>query len=131
FTFTIKKISCQKVMVVDDERSNVELIKRCLDSEELEFLEAYDGNEAVIKAQAELPSLILLDMMLPELDGYGVIERLRLNTETRQIPVLIMSGYNVDEDRLCQKERDCGVPVLIKPFKPSDLRHQVKLMLNN
>src|SRR5207302_8106231 len=81
-----------KVLVVDDERDVVELVKFLLERDGHQVIEAYNGREALERAYAELPDLIILDIMMPEMDGYTVNARLTENESTRRIPVIILNA---------------------------------------
>src|ERR1035441_1235230 len=81
-----------RVLVVDDERDVVELVKFLLERDGHQVIEAFNGREALEKAYAELPDLIILDIMMPEMDGYTVNARLTETESTRRIPVIILTA---------------------------------------
>src|SRR6266508_2702078 len=86
-----------KILVVDDELKNVKLLEALLLPRGYAVVKAYNGEEAV---QQEQPDLILLDVMMPLLDGFEVCKRLKENDETRLIPVVIMTALGQVEDRI-------------------------------
>ena len=83
-----------RVLLVDDEPDFVELMKFNLDRRGFEVITAVDGFEAVKKARAQAPDVILLDLMLPDLDGFSVCEILSIQLSTRDTPVIILSALD-------------------------------------
>ena len=81
-----------KILVVDDELKNVKLLEALLLPRGYAVVKAYNGEEALQQVQQEQPDLILLDVMMPLLDGFEVCKRLKENDETRLIPVVIMTA---------------------------------------
>ena len=80
------------VLVVDDEESVRSLVIETLDSDGYDLREAADGNEALAKVAARRPDAIVLDLMMPTLDGFGVLEQLQARPETRVIPVVVLTA---------------------------------------
>jgi two-component system, OmpR family, alkaline phosphatase synthesis response regulator PhoP len=107
----------KKVLVVDDEVHIVELVRVCLEDTDYEIIEAYDGQEALDKARRENPDLILLDVMLPKMDGYQVCRYLKSSDDTRNIPVVMLTakGQEVDKVKGFQAGADS---YMTKPFSP-------------
>ncbi len=119
-----------KVLVVDDDPLILDLVRYNLESAGFEVLVATDGVEGLQKAQQEMPDLITLDIMLPELNGYEVINRLRQNEKTMGIPILILSVRELKEDK--EKGLNLGANgYLTKPFRPKDLVKHVMDILKN
>jgi DNA-binding response OmpR family regulator len=116
-------------MIVDDGRDMAEAAKMVLDMEGYEVVVAYDGEEALRKAEAELPDLIFLDMQMPGKTGVEVCKILKSSAKTRLIPVLLFtaSGLNV-EDLVVQAGAD---GFFRKPFAPEDLVAEVKKRLDH
>src|ERR1017187_8396174 len=81
-----------RVLVVDDGRGVVELVKFLLERDGHQVIEAFNGREALEKAYAELPDLIILDIMMPEMDGCTVNARLTETESTKRIPVIILTA---------------------------------------
>lgn len=88
----------KKVLVVDDYAENVELLEELLASNGYAVSTAYDGEEALEKVQKEHPDLILLDIMMPKMDGYQVCEALRNAEETKDIPIIFVTAKNEVKD---------------------------------
>jgi len=86
----------QKILIVDDESDFIELMKFRLDSLGYEFLVANDGVQALSQARQFKPNLILLDILLPDLDGLSVCEILRRQPATKKIPIIFMSALSSD-----------------------------------
>ncbi len=117
-----------KVLVVDDERDVVELIKFLLERDNHRVVEAFNGREALEKAFAELPDLIVLDIMMPEMDGYTVNARLTENEATRRIPVIILTAKGQMRDVF---EMASNVAFYMeKPFDPKHLREKIHEVLS-
>jgi two-component system, sensor histidine kinase and response regulator len=113
-----------KILIVDDHKDNLFILSRVLSDTSYEKLYAEDGVKALEIAQKELPDLILLDIMLPQLDGYQVCQRLKDNPETRDIPVIFITVKVQEEDIL--KGFDIGgVDYITKPFKYEELIRRV------
>lgn len=123
-----KLILPDKIMIVDDQRDMAEAAKMVLDMEGYDVVVAYDGEEALRKAEAELPDLIFLDVQMPGKSGLEVCKILKSNAKTKVIPVLIFtaSGQNI-EDLVAQAGAD---GYFRKPFAPEDLVAEVKKRLD-
>jgi len=113
-----------RILVVDDEPSIVRLMEFILARQGHEMLIAVNGEEAVEKIQALKPDLILLDIMMPRIDGYEVARLVRANPETATLPIIMLSAKAQEED--IRKGMDVGVNEYItKPFSPEHLVHVV------
>ena len=88
-----------KILVVDDEIYIVHILDFSLGMEGYEVITALDGEQAIEKARAEKPDLIVLDIMMPKLDGYETCKMLKAESDTKEIPVILLSakGRNVDQ----------------------------------
>lgn len=112
------------VLAVDDEPINLSLIAQLLGGE-YRVLAARSGPSALALLEKELPDLILLDVMMPEMDGYGVLQRLQANARTRHLPVIFVTalGSETDEEHgLARGAQD----YVVKPIKPSVLQARVR-----
>jgi signal transduction histidine kinase len=131
FSFTLKKTPAPKVLVVDDEKEMVEVTRNFLTSESFRCAEAYDGESALRSAFEDPPDLVMLDMQLGDMSGYEVIGRLKGDRRTCRIPILILSGFSVDERLLDSEGMHAQIPVLKKPVRLSDLKAAVSDALAN
>jgi CheY-like chemotaxis protein len=117
-----------RVLIVDDE-TTIRLICRLnLRSAGFDTLEASDGASAIALALAELPDLILLDIMLPGMDGWQVAEELAANDETREIPILFLSARSESGDQR-RGHATGGVGYITKPFDPQEMTNTVRDVL--
>lgn len=93
-------MAAPKILVVDDQPVNVQLLKRKLEREGLAVIAAYNGVEALNAVAKELPDLILLDVMMPDMDGIEVCQRLQASEETRSIPVIFITARTSKEGKI-------------------------------
>jgi two-component system, OmpR family, alkaline phosphatase synthesis response regulator PhoP len=120
----------KKVLIVDDEPDIVESIRFTLELEGIDCIVARDGGEALVKAKIAPPDLILLDVMLPEVNGYKVSRLLKFDATYRQIPIIMLTA------RAQQKDRELGAEMgadeyVTKPFEMSELVALVKRYLGD
>ncbi|MBL7140111.1 MAG: response regulator [Planctomycetes bacterium] len=117
-----------KILVVDDYPANVKLLERNLQAAGYETVAANDGQEALEKVQAEKPDLILLDIMMPKIDGFEVCRRLRADEATAVIPIIMVTALKETEDRI--RGLEAGADDFIsKPFDRGELLARVKSLL--
>ena len=117
------------VLVVDDYAENVELLKELLTASGYEVTTAYDGEEALKKVDRRKPDLILLDIMMPKMDGYQVCEALRNKEETKEIPIIFVTAKTEVKD-WTHAIFNVGVNSYItKPINPKKLLDKVKSVL--
>jgi DNA-binding response OmpR family regulator len=114
--------------VVDDEPDIVELVAFNLEAEGYEVITATDGMEALNRARATLPDLIVLDLMLPELDGIAVCEILNRLPSTGCIPIIMLTAWRGELTRLIGMEAGAR-EYLTKPFSPRELVNRVNSTL--
>jgi len=113
-----------KILLIDDEPDFVEMTKMRLESQDYEVETAFDGNSGVYAAQRESPDLILLDVMMPGVDGFAVLYELRKNSATRSIPVVMLTAKGEIESIF--KAQELGAAdYLIKPCEPEELLNVV------
>ncbi|MCR5735742.1 MAG: response regulator transcription factor [Lachnospiraceae bacterium] len=106
-----------KILVADDENEIRELLRLYLENEGYEVVEASDGREALDKLDKEKPDMCILDIMMPETDGYRVLKTLREKTDGGNIPVIILSAKDADSEKILGL--DLGADDYIsKPFNP-------------
>ena len=121
--------SAPRVLLVDDERAIRTICRVNLEGDGLAVTEANDGSEALEAIRRERPSLVLLDVMMPGIDGWGVAEQLAEDDETREIPVVFLSARAAQEDRLHAQELG-AVGYVVKPFDPLELAGKVRDVLH-
>jgi two-component system sensor histidine kinase/response regulator len=129
FIFTLKKVPFPKILIIDDEQIMIDLVKEILSKSDFQCVQANDGTAAIEKAQNENPSLILLDMVMPGMNGYEIIGRLKQDKRTHQIPILIMSAFSVNQKQLEKYNNHMEIPSMQKPFNPEALKTKVYNML--
>ncbi|HTM57718.1 MAG TPA: response regulator [Candidatus Udaeobacter sp.] len=117
-----------RILVVDDEIYIVHILDFSLGMEGYEVLTALDGEQAVEKARAEHPDLIVLDIMMPKLDGYETCKILKAGDDTKNIPVILLSakGRNVDQKIGFEVGAD---DYITKPFSPRKLVERINALL--
>lgn len=117
-----------KILVVDDDEAINELIKINLELLGYEVITAFDGVQGFALAKQETPDLVILDVMMPEVDGYTVAKRIRENDSTKNIPILMLTALNMLENKV--KGFDIGVDdYLVKPFEMEELKVRVRALL--
>ena len=114
FTISLPKALAPRVLLVDDDPDLVEMYKEVLAPLHYRISTAANGEEAVVKAYDEIPDLIILDIIMPKMNGYEVLGRLKQNKRTCNIPVIILTGYGLDQDRLDYFLKG-SMPALRKP----------------
>jgi len=119
----------KKILVVDDERHIVRLVQVNLERAGYEVVVAFDGKDALVKVELEKPDLVTLDVMMPYMDGFEVLQNIRKNPATRDLPVIMLTNKTTEADvfRGWQSGVDC---YLTKPFNPMELISFVKRELS-
>ena len=117
-----------KVLVVDDEEDIVEFVSYNLQLEGYEIFRAGNGMEALNQARKHLPDLILLDLMLPDMDGFSICEILHCQPSTTNIPVIVLTALAGELPRLHGFEVGAA-DYCLKPVRPRDLKARVKSVL--
>jgi len=117
-----------KILVVDDEPEAVELVEFNLKQGGFDVAVAADGAEALKKARGLMPSLIVLDLMLPEVDGLEVCKMLRRDTATSKVPIIMLTAKAAEIDRILGLELGAD-DYITKPFSPRELVLRVKRIL--
>ena len=111
-----------KILVVDDEKNIVDILRYNLEKEGYDVICAYDGKEAIFQAMKHKPDLILLDIMLPEYDGFIVCRKLR---ESMTVPIIMLSGKGEELDKVIGLEMGAD-DYITKPFSARELIARVK-----
>lgn len=113
-----------KILIVDDNASNLQLIANALSSLNIEMLYATSGMEAVTLAVQNKPELILLDIMMPGMDGFATCRKIRAEPKTRDIPVLFITARS-DEESIIRGFECGGQDYITKPFNLQELKARV------
>lgn len=117
-----------KILVIDDDLAINELIKVNLELAGYRVVQAFDGTKGFALAKQENPSLIILDVMMPEVDGFTVAQRVRKHGETADVPILMLTALSQLNDKV--KGFDIGVDdYLVKPFEMDELLVRVRALL--
>ena len=117
-----------RVIIAEDEPDIRDLVSFNLQRESIDTIPAKDGLEAIEMAQNELPDLIILDLMLPERDGFQVFKELRLDSRTKNIPILMLTAKAQLDDIIAGLELGAD-DYLTKPFSPKEMVLRVKALL--
>lgn len=117
-----------KVLVVDDEEYIQHILNFSFGAEGYEVITAGDGEEAINKAKDEKPDVIVLDIMMPNMDGYEACKRLKSDPKTRAIPVILLTAKGRDVDRKLGNEAGAD-DYVVKPFSPGRLIERVQGMM--
>lgn len=115
----------EKILVIDDERVMTQLLKVELEKEGYKVSVAYDGKSGLEKIKIDSPDLVILDVIMPTLDGYRVLKILKEDPATKNIPVIMLTVKGFDEE--IQKGLDLGADEYMpKPFHPGLLIKRIK-----
>ena len=122
---TVSKTQNPKILVVDDEERMARFIRLNLEHDGFQVIEAFRGQEAMDKIRTTMPDLVLLDIMLPDLDGFEVLKMIR---EISNIPIIMLTAKGEEDDRV--KGLELGADDYVtKPFSPRELVSRVKAVL--
>jgi DNA-binding response OmpR family regulator len=119
----------KKILIVDDEVDLVETIRFPLEMEGYHVLVSYNGEDALNQARKENPDLILLDLMLPKLDGYKVCRLLKFDERYKHIPILMLTAKTQEKDKILGMETGAN-EYITKPFEMDSLLEKVKAYLS-
>ena len=122
-------MNSKKILIVDDEVDLVETVRFPLEMEGYHVLVSYNGEDALNQARKENPDLILLDLMLPKLDGYKVCQLLKSDDRYKHIPILMLTAKSQEKDMVLGMETGAN-EYITKPFDIRDLLKKVKVYLN-
>lgn len=121
-------MSKKRILVVDDEMYIVNILDFTLATDGLEVVSAANGEEALRKAMERTPDLIILDVMMPKIDGFEVCRALKAKEETKDIPVILLTAKDRDVDK--EKGKEAGADLYVtKPFSPTRLLDEVRGLL--
>lgn len=118
----------KKLLLIDDDPNLILLVKDYLEFHGYEVLTASNGREALVILEADIPDMIICDVMMPEMDGYSLVKSVRQDPRTSWIPVLFLSAKGQSQDRV--KGLSTGADIyMVKPFEPEELVAQVESSL--
>lgn len=115
----------KKILVVDDNQDNRELVVKILKNRGYQMIEAIDGEDALEKATAECPDLILMDISIPKINGYEVTRRLKGQMKFKDIPIIALTAHAMKGDREKTMEAGCD-GYISKPINIHELPDQIK-----
>jgi len=119
----------KKILVIDDEQTIRLLLTNVLTKWDYDVVATVDGEEALKWLQTNLPDLIICDIQMPKMDGYGFLDNLRNGGYTKHTPVIMLSGVESSKKRIeCYQAG--AQDFLSKPFNPEELRELIKKNLN-
>ncbi len=122
------KLKKQVILCVDDDKKNLELLEALLSPLGYAIKFSASGDDALSQIQAGVPDLILLDVMMPHLSGFEVLERLRAEVRTQHVPVVLLTALNAAEDKARGLRAGCD-DFISKPFDKSELIARVRSLL--
>lgn len=117
-----------KVLVVDDNRTYLEMITSLLRENGLEVFTANDGLEALEAVKGQVPDLVILDVVMPRMNGYEVCRELKSNPKTGQVPIVMCSTKDQEFDRHWASKQGADA-YITKPFKPQEMLATIKQLL--
>ncbi len=118
----------KKILIVDDEQDLVHVVEFRLKSAGYEIITAYDGQDGLSKARSLNPDLIILDLMLPKIDGYKVCRMLKFDDKYKKIPIILFTARAQESDK--KMGEDVGADAYItKPFDPKVLLGRIEELL--
>ena len=105
----------KKILIVDDEQDIVESLKFVLENEGYECYSAYNGDDGLKSAKEIVPDLILLDIMMPKMNGYKISRLLKFDSKYKNIPIIMLTARSQEEDKLIGEETGAN-EYITKPF---------------
>ena len=118
-----------KILIVDDSADIVEMMAKRLNAQGYDVITALNGQEALEKAAAEKPNLILLDVMMPGLDGISTGSRLKADPDTKNIPIIMVTAKGEREDIMKAIEKVGVAEYIVKPFRIDQLLEKIHFVL--
>ncbi len=118
----------KKILIADDRSEVVELVKVTLEGEGYQSIDASDGREALEKIKREKPDLVLLDIVMPKMDGFEVLSQLKKDPVLKEIPIIMLTAKGQKSDQ--EKGKELGATgYIIKPFSPLALLKRIEEIL--
>jgi CheY-like chemotaxis protein len=119
----------QKILIVDDKAANLFALKQTLSGLDLEIIEATSGNEALAATLEHRFALAILDVMMPGMDGFELAGTLRGDVQTRDLPIIFLTGVYSEEERIFKGYEVGAVDYIVKPYNPTVLLSKVRVFL--
>ena len=119
----------QKILIIDDELDFLEIVRMRLEANNYEVITAKNGDEGIEKAQEYMPDIILVDIMMPNVDGGQVVKVLKHDARTENIPVIFLTAVLTKQDEVQGKKiniEDNSYPAIAKPFDPKELLRKIQ-----
>ncbi len=120
----------KRILVVDDNEDSRELVKKTLKKHDYEIIEAVDGEEAIAKAIAYRPDLILMDISIPKIDGYEATRRLKERADFKDIPIIAFTAHAMRGDQEKALQAGCD-GYISKPINVRELPNQIRIYLKD
>lgn len=118
----------KKILIVDDEQDIVETLKFMLEAEGYECFCAFDGETGLSLAKEIMPDLMILDVMMPKINGYKISRLLKYDTKYKEIPIIMVTARSQEEDKLIGQETGVN-EYITKPFELDEIIEKVKVYL--
>jgi two-component system cell cycle response regulator DivK len=118
----------KRILVVDDHEDNRQILRVLLASAGYVMIEAQNGEAALAAALSERPDLILMDIQLPDLDGYEVTRRIKSNPRSHDVPIIAVTSYALSDDERKALAAGC-IAYVAKPYSPMQLLAKIKKYL--
>jgi two-component system cell cycle response regulator DivK len=115
----------KRILMIEDNEDNRRILRDLLTSKGYDVIEAEDGIDGVRAAETFRPDLILMDIQLPGIDGYEATRRIKANSESRKIPIIVVTSYALSGDDVRAFEAGCDAYVA-KPFSPRDILSKIR-----
>jgi len=122
----------KKILMIDDEVDVLELFKMRLEAENYHIVPLYTSARALEITKREKPDLVLLDIQMPEKDGYEVCKELKSDDETKEIPVVLFTSKGSEKEHIKHEYKSCGADgYILKPFGPDELVSKIYNILKS
>jgi DNA-binding response OmpR family regulator len=125
---TKSRENTKKILLIEDTEDLIKLVKMYLEHHRYEVITAYDGQEGLQKAKTDRPDLIILDLMLPKINGYKVCGLLKRDTKYSKIPIILFTAKTQEKDMKLGKEVGADA-YLTKPFEPEVLLSKIRELI--
>ncbi len=116
----------KKILIVDDEKDLLIILEKRLTKEGYAVIKADNGKDAIIMAKKEMPDLIMLDILMPEMSGEQAASKLKADPQTKNIPIMFLTCLFTKEDELMQGHDIGGNVFVAKPYNPDELLSEIK-----